>query len=129
MNLALEQLGATVEPIALYRWELPDDLAPLREAARRVASREFDVVLFTSSIQLDHLFAVAADLGIEPEVRAGLSDTVIASIGPVMTDALIAHGFPPDVIPKHPKLWSLVRAAAEESPAILAARRAPVTPS
>ncbi len=37
MNQALEKLGATVTPIALYRWELPDDLGPLREAARRLA--------------------------------------------------------------------------------------------
>src|SRR5579864_4146968 len=32
MNQALEKLGAVVTPIALYRWELPDDLQPLREA-------------------------------------------------------------------------------------------------
>jgi uroporphyrinogen-III synthase len=127
MNQALEKLGAAVEPVALYRWELPDDLAPLREAARRLASRELDVVLFTSSIQLDHLFAVAADIGLEPAVRTSLSELVIASIGPVMTDALLAQGYRADVVPKHPKMWSLVRAAAEESPAILAIKRTSVT--
>src|SRR5262249_10070576 len=128
MNRALEAIGATVTPIALYRWELPDELEPLREAARPVASRECDVVLFTSSIQLDHLLEVAREIGLETEVRATLSeDVAIASIGPVMTDALVAHGFPPDIIPKHPKMWSLVKAAAEEAAAVLATKRSTVT--
>jgi uroporphyrinogen-III synthase len=120
----LEALGATVTPVALYRWELPDDLAPLQEAARRLASREFDIVLFTSSIQFDHLMEVAGGLRLEPAVRAALGESVAtASIGPVMTAALTAQGLPPDIIPKHPKMWSLVRAAADQAEAVLAAKR------
>jgi uroporphyrinogen-III synthase len=125
MNRGLEALGATVTPIALYRWELPDDLEPLREAARRLAACQVDVVLFTSSIQFDHLMEIAAVLGIESEVRRALAeDVVIASIGPVMTGALTSAGYPPDVIPKHPKMWSLVKAASEEAAAAIAGKRA-----
>jgi uroporphyrinogen-III synthase len=124
MNRALADLGAIVTPVALYRWELPEDPGPLREAARKLAARECDVVLFTSSIQLDHLLEVANGLGIEAEVRSSLlHDVVVASIGPVMTSALVAHGRPPDVIPKHPKMWSLVKAASDESATLLAAKR------
>jgi uroporphyrinogen-III synthase len=124
MNQALEALGATVTPVTLYRWELPDDVGPLQEAARHLASREYDVVLFTSSIQLDHLMEIARGLGIEEPVRTALiEDAVVASIGPVMTAALIAHGCPPDVIPRHPKMWSLVKAAAEEAAVALARKR------
>jgi uroporphyrinogen-III synthase len=126
MNAALESLGATVAPIALYRWELPDDLEPLREAARRLAARECDVVLFTSSIQLDHLLEIANSIGLEQAVLAALSEVAIASIGPVMTAALTAKGLPPDIIPKHPKMWSLVKAAADEAPTVLEAKRSPV---
>jgi uroporphyrinogen-III synthase len=124
MNEALEALGATVTPIALYKWELPDDLAPLREAVQRLASRQCDVVLFTSSIQLDHLLEIAGTLGLEPEVRAALSEEVaVASIGPVMTAALTAKGWTPDIVPKHPKMWALVKAASEESAQVLARKR------
>jgi uroporphyrinogen-III synthase len=124
LNQALEAMGATVTPVALYRWELPDDLGPLREAARRLASGQCDVVLFTSSIQLDHLFEVARDLEIEHAVRSALSNHVaIASIGPVMTSTLTAQGYPPDIVPKHPKMWSLVKAASDEAAAVLAAKR------
>ncbi len=68
MTAALEALGAQVTPFAIYRWDLPADREPLREAARRLAKREVDVVLFTSSIQLDHLFQIAQEQGIEAEV-------------------------------------------------------------
>lgn len=123
MNAALERLGACVTPVVLYRWELPDDLQPLQEAARRIAAGECDVLLFTSSIQLDHLFEIAGNLGLEDDVRRALSRIAIASIGPVMTSALETQGFPPDIIPRHPKMWALVKAAGEQAAAALASKR------
>jgi len=124
MNAALEALGATVSPFALYRWELPEDIEPLREAARRLARNEVDVAVFTSSIQLDHLFEIARDLGIESEVREALSKRVaIASVGPVMTAALIANGLPPDIIPNSPKMGALIVAASEQAEAALQRKR------
>jgi len=124
MNAALERLGAQVTPIAIYRWELPEDREPLREAARRLAARELDVVIFTSSIQLDHLMEIARDLGIEAQVREALREHVaIASVGPVMTATLEAYGLPADIIPNHPKMGPLVKAAAELAAAVLCAKR------
>ena len=124
MNAALEALGATVAPIALYRWELPDDLAPLREAARRLAAGQIDVVLFTSSIQLDHLFEIARELGVEGVVKKALAGGVaVASVGPVMTASLEAQGIVPAIIPLHPKMPALVKAAAEQCGAVLSAIR------
>jgi uroporphyrinogen-III synthase len=122
MNDALAALGAKVTPVALYRWEMPDDREPLREAVRRLVTGKVDVVLFTSSIQLDHLFETARQLGVEePLHRALAHDVMIASVGPVMTAALEAQGLPPAVTPIHPKMGSLVKAAAEQSQAWRAA--------
>src|SRR5579863_3305089 len=42
---ALKNLGAEVSTIAIYRWSLPDDQKPLREAVRRIATVACDVVL------------------------------------------------------------------------------------
>jgi uroporphyrinogen-III synthase len=87
---------------------------------RRLASQQVDVVLFTSSIQLDHLFEVARELNAEAAVRHALAnEVVIASVGPVMTTTLEAYGFPPHIVPIHPKMGSLVKAAAEQSAAFL----------
>jgi uroporphyrinogen-III synthase len=119
MNAALEGLGASVTPVVLYRWELPADIGPLQTAARRLAGRQFDVVLFTSSIQLDHLMMIAEALGIEPGVSVALREyTAIASVGPVMTASLVAAGFPVDIVPVHPKV------ASETSAAVVARKRA-----
>lgn len=124
LNQALIEMGAEVTTVALYRWDMPEDLGPLREAVRRLVEREVDVVLFTSSIQLDHLLEIAREMGLEDRVRMALTNEVaIASVGPVMTAALEAQGMPPSIVPKHPKMASLVKAAAEESAAALAAKR------
>jgi uroporphyrinogen-III synthase len=124
MNQALEKLGAQVTPIPIYRWELPDDCEPLREAARRLAARQIDVVLFTSSIQLDHLLEIAGGLDIQAQVRSTLrEDVAIASVGPVMTATLESQGFPVDIIPAHPKMGALVKAAAESAAAVLSVKR------
>jgi uroporphyrinogen-III synthase len=110
--------------VAIYRWDLPPDLAPLREAARRLAAREIDVVLFTSSIQLDHLFQIAHEMGISSEVRSCLVEhAAIASVGPIMTEALQAAGLPADIIPVHPKMAGLVKASGDLSPAAVAKKR------
>jgi uroporphyrinogen-III synthase len=125
MNRALGQLGATVTPVEIYRWDLPEDTAPLRRAAHALARGDTDVVLFTSSIQLDHLLQMASEEGIQPQVRDALSRHVaIASIGPVMNDALAAHGFAPDIVPDHPKMGALVKAAAERCTRVRALKRA-----
>jgi uroporphyrinogen-III synthase len=119
---ALQGLGAEVTPIAIYRWALPEDLAPLREAVRRIAARECDVVLFTTSIQLTHLLEVAG--GQAAEVRRALAeDMAIASVGPVMDSALADLGLAPDIVPAHPKMPVLVRAAAEQATAVLGRKR------
>jgi len=125
MNAALEKLGAFVTPIVLYRWELPADVEPLRTAVRRLAGRQFDVILFTSSIQLDHLMMIANTLGLESQVTTALREyTAIASVGPVMTASLETAGLPVELIPIHPKLGALLTAASEMASEILAQRRA-----
>ncbi len=124
MTAALETLGAQVSSFAIYRWDLPADLEPLREAARRLAAREVDVVLFTSSIQLDHLFQIAEEQGIAEDVRSSLAQhTAVASVGPIMTEALEAAGLPADIVPVHPKMAGLVKASAEQAAATLARKR------
>ena len=125
MNAALEALGAAVTPVAIYRWEMPDDREPLREAVRRLARREFEVVLFTSSIQLDHLLEIAREMDLEAQVRQSLErDIAIASVGPVMTATLESYGLPADITPTHPKMGALVKAAADLAASVLRSKQA-----
>ncbi|HLK66643.1 MAG TPA: uroporphyrinogen-III synthase [Bryobacteraceae bacterium] len=121
---ALRASGAEVSPVSIYRWALPDDLGPLREAVRRIAEGECDVVLFTTSIQLTHLLEVAESMGRTAEVRRALEqDLAIASVGPVMDAALADCGFKPDIVPVHSKMPVLVRTAAETAASVLKRKR------
>ena len=117
---ALKALDAEVSAVSIYRWALPDDTGPLREAVRRIAERECEAVLFTTSIQLTHLLEVAAGMGCEAEVRQALADDIaIGSVGPVMDSALADEGLAPDIVPAHPKMPVLVKTAAEMTWAVL----------
>jgi uroporphyrinogen-III synthase len=105
--------GAEVTAVPVYRWDLPEDIEPLREAARRLAARQIDVVLFTTGIQIAHLVQVAAEMGIEPAVLDGLRSSWVGSIGPATTETLEEFGVAPQFEPSHPKMGFLVKEAAE----------------
>jgi uroporphyrinogen-III synthase len=110
---ALQAKGAQVTPVPVYAYELPEDLAPLGEAVRRLARGDFDVTLFTTSQQIIHVMQVARKMSLEDRVHAGLKRTMIASIGPTTTEMLTEYGLKPDLEPSHPKLGILVKEAAE----------------
>jgi uroporphyrinogen-III synthase len=121
---ALRQRGCDVTQVRVYQWDLPEELGPLQDAARRLAAGKIDVVLFTTSAQIPHLLRVARDLGLEQETRRGLERAVIASIGPTTSETLEEFGFPADVTPSHPKMGFLVRETAGAARAILQRKRA-----
>ncbi len=72
MTAALEALGAHVTPFAITVGICLPIWTPCARRHAVLASRVVDVVLFTSSIQLDHLFQIARQQGIETEVGAAL---------------------------------------------------------
>jgi len=120
---ALESLGALVTPVPVYQWQLPEDLGPLREAVRRLAARQADVVMFTTTVQIEHLLRVAAGMGMADAVRDGLKHAMIASIGPSTSEALRESGVLPDMEPSHPKMGFLVQEAAALADKILESKR------
>jgi uroporphyrinogen-III synthase len=121
----LAQRGVNdVRQIKTYAWALPEDLAPLQDAIERIARGDADVALFTSGVQVTHLLEVAERLGATERLRAGLARLVVASVGPLTTEALKAVGLNADIEPEHPKLGHLVVALGAQGPAKLAEKRA-----
>jgi uroporphyrinogen-III synthase len=120
---ALAERGAKVTPVPVYQWALPEDLEPLRAAIAAIERGELDVVLFTTSVQIDHLFQVAVQMGAEAALRRGLARMLIASIGPTTTEALLRHSLRADIEPSHPKLGILVEETASQSASLLAQKR------
>jgi uroporphyrinogen-III synthase len=110
---ALRARGAEVTPVRIYKYGLPEDTEPLREAVRRLAAGKFDVAIFTTAVHIEHLLRVAEEMGVEAAARGGLAQCMVASIGPTTTEALEEFGIHPAMEPSHPKMGILVREAAE----------------
>ena len=115
----LRQRGARVAPVPVYQWDLPEDQAPLRAAVDSIIARQIDVALFTTGVQVTHLFQIAEQAGKKDALKAGLEHVVKASIGPTTSEALQSYGLRIDLQASHPKMGFLVKEAAEQSAALL----------
>lgn len=116
---ALRERGAEVLPVHVYRWELPEDTAPLKAAVQALVDREIDIVMFTSSVQFVHAARIAEEMGLKDQFVDALSRCVIASIGPTTSETLRKNGVLVHFEPSHPKMGFLVKEAAERSGALL----------
>jgi uroporphyrinogen decarboxylase len=121
----LEARGASVTVVPVYRWTLPLDRGPLREAIKQIAAGGADVVMFTSATQVTNVVQVAEADGIGEALREGFERAVVASIGPVCSRELRNRGIEVDLEPVHPKLGHLVKEAAGRAAALLEAKRLP----
>jgi uroporphyrinogen-III synthase len=119
----LEARGARVTSVPVYRWALPENLEPLRAAVSSVARGEVDVAIFTTGMQVVHLFQVAGMMQQEDAVRAALRGMVLASIGPTTSEELRQQQLTIDLEASHPKMGFLVREAAERAPDLRRAKR------
>ncbi len=123
LTAALKEKGAQVLVVAVYRWELPENLEPLKTAIQKIAEGKADVLLWTSAQQLVHVLQVARELGQEDAFRQGAKKAIIASIGPIASEALVRNGFPVDFEPSHPKMPMLIKELAENFQKILHAKQ------
>ncbi len=107
--------GATVLEISLYEWALPEDQEPLVRLVHDLVGGKIDVVAFTSSPQIKHLFIVADRLGLRDDLAAALRDKVTAAvIGPVARVALREYGIVPRIQPQKGTMGALVHAIADD---------------
>ncbi len=112
--------GKKVVQVRIYAWDLPEDTAPLRQAAARLIAGAFDVALFTTSMQVVNLFRVAREEGVARQVREALQSATVGSIGPTTTETLEEYGIKADFAPSHPKMGLLVNEMAGEAARLLA---------
>lgn len=119
----LSERCASVTRVPVYQWALPDELQPLRECVLGLIEGLIDVVLFTTSVQIVHLFQIARQMKCEEALRTSLRSKTIFSIGPTTTEELARHGLRPDLEPSHPKMGFLVNEAAQHAAALLQKKR------
>jgi uroporphyrinogen-III synthase len=122
---ALRRRGAYVTPIPVYAWALPDDIGPLEKAIEQALAGRIDVALFTSAIQVEHLFRIAEQSGLAEKLREALGHRIlVASIGPTTSEALSRFDIETDLTPEHPKMGHLIATVAQQAREALKRKRA-----
>lgn len=96
---AITSYGATVETVLPYIYDGEAADTNIVEAIGEMAERRVDAIALTSSGQVRRLIDVARAHGCEDRLRAGLAQTPVASVGPVVSDELKAYGLHTDIYP------------------------------
>ena len=120
---ALKQRGAEVFQVPIYRWALPEDLGPLRQALGEIIAEKVPVLLVTNAAQVDHVMQVLEKDGKVEPFRAALKKMVVASIGPTASERLHQHEWPIDLEPSHSKMGILIKEASEQARTLLDRKR------
>jgi uroporphyrinogen-III synthase len=119
----LKERGAIVTRVPVYEWALPADTGPLREGVQAIVNGRIDIAVFTTSVQVQHLLRIAAEMRVEEPLRRAFERIVVGSIGPITSDALRQNGLPVDFEPEHPKMGFLVSEAAQRGRDLLEQKR------
>ena len=110
---ALKERGAMVDAVTPYRYATQTESEDVAIAIRDLCAGRIGMVAFTSTPQLARLFAVAEEFKLDQELRAALARMPIAAVGPVMEEALAAHGLKASISPEGSfHLKPMVRAIA-----------------
>lgn len=120
---ALEQRGAEVFPVPIYKWALPEDLGPIRHVLEEIIVGRVHVILITNAAQGDHVMQVLEQDGKVEPFRAALEKIMVASIGPTASEWLRHHDWPVNFEPSHPKMGILVKEVSEQASSILERKR------
>jgi uroporphyrinogen-III synthase len=110
----LQNRGATITACPVYRWALPENTEPLESAIRQTADGKVDAILFTSANQVSSVLTVAERIGVLEQFRSATSDrTLVISIGPTCSEALVDNGFTVHAEASPPKMGQLARVAVD----------------
>jgi uroporphyrinogen-III synthase len=96
---ALTTQGAEVDTVLPYVYDAKAADINIVTAIEEMATGRIDAIALTSSGQARRLFDVAKTHGCEARLREGLANTPIASVGPVVSDELKAHGLDATISP------------------------------
>ena len=122
---ALKQRGATVVSVPVYRWALPEDTAPLKQAIRQILGGQVQLMLVTNAAQIDHVMLVVEQEGKTEEFKTICRELVIASIGPTASERIRSHGLPVDFEPSHGKMGILVKETSEQALSLIEKKARP----
>jgi len=96
---AIEAQGATVDNVLPYIYDSRTADTNILAAIDDMEAGRVDAIALTSSGQVRRLLEAARLHGRDEQLRNALAKTPIASIGPIVSDELNAHGFHASITP------------------------------
>jgi uroporphyrinogen-III synthase len=96
----LAAAGATVHCVLPYVYAPAADGERVADLIGRLAGGTVDVLVLTSSPQVERLYEVAAERGLGETLQKGLERTKVAAVGPVVAQTLRQKGGRVDVCPE-----------------------------
>ena len=96
----LNDAGAIVKVVAPYAHAPASDKGKVKELIAELAAGKVDVVAFTTASQIDRLWQVGVEAGLESDLQAGLARSRVAAMGPIVVEALHARGVRVDIVPE-----------------------------
>jgi uroporphyrinogen-III synthase len=112
----LRDAGADVLTVPVYRWVLPEDVAPVRKLVATIVAGGVDAVTFTSAPAAASLLTVADELGHKDDLVTAFTSGVLAiAVGPVTAGPLDAVGIP-SMQPERARLGALAREVVARLP-------------
>ena len=97
----LQEAGASVRTVLPYIYAPATDAERVAQLIERMARGEVEVVVFTSSPQVDRLYEVASERRLQATLQQGMAGTRVAAVGPVVADNLRQRGTRVDICPEH----------------------------
>ena len=89
---AIKARGAVVSTVTPYRYASHTEAEAVADLIRKMAGGSFDMIVFTSSPQVERLADVAHERNLDGMLVDGLKRIRVAAIGPVVEDALKPFG-------------------------------------
>jgi uroporphyrinogen-III synthase len=96
---AIKAQGAEVDTVLPYAYDAQAADANIVTAIDEMAEGRIDAIALTNLGQIRRLVEVARARGYEARLRDGLDRTLIASVGPAVSDELKSHGLRTDIYP------------------------------
>lgn len=124
---AIKAQGAEVDTVLPYVYDAQAADANIVIAIEEMARGRVDAIALTSSGQVRRLLEVAQAHKCEAQLREGLEQTPIASVGPVVSDELKTYGLRTDIYPANDAFFmkpliSAMATALAKAPPRMAAR-------
>jgi uroporphyrinogen-III synthase len=101
LEQALRGRGVEVDSVAPYVYATGADDEHVARLIGQLEAGQVDAIAFTSKSQVQRLLALARERGLEPALRAGLTRTRVAAVGPIVAAELAAAGLRVDTMPEN----------------------------